>query len=123
MQARDRLYKQQKSSSRFWLSVSLCLWTVLSTLPYLNHNNGVYLATICSGEGEHITIVDGNGQPIKSETWCLDCIVQISMSDPSFSFAELILNEHKAAYNAPKADFFKPQAVQHYYQTGPPEIV
>jgi hypothetical protein len=45
------------------------------------------------------------------------------MSDPSFSFAELILNENKAAYNAPKADFFKPQAVQHYYQTGPPEIV
>ena len=123
MQARDRLYKQQKSSSRVWLSVSLCLWTVLSTLLYLNHTNGVYLATICSGEDEHIIVVDRNGQPIKSEIWCLDCIVQISMSDPSFSFAELILNENKAAYNATKADFFKPQAVQYYYQTGPPEIV
>ena len=104
MQARDRLYKQQKSSSRSWLSVSLCLWTVLSTLPYANHSNGVYLATICSGEGEHITVVDRNGQPIKSEIWCLDCIVQISMSNTSFSFAELILNENKAAYNATKAN-------------------
>ena len=123
MQARDRLYKQQKSSSRFWISVSLCLWTLLSTLPYVNHSNGVYLATICSGEDEHIIVVDRNGKTIKSETWCLDCIVQISMSDPSFSFDELILNEHKAAHHAPKADFFKPQTVQHYFQTGPPEIL
>ena len=123
MQAGDRLYKQHKNSSRLWLSASLCFWTVLSTLPYLNQSNGVYLATICSGEGKHIIVVDRNDQPIKSETWCLDCIVQISMSDPSFSFAELILNEHKAAYNSPKADFFKPQAVQHYFQTGPPEIL
>ena len=45
------------------------------------------------------------------------------MAVPSFSVAELILNECKAAYKALKADLEKPQAVQHYFKTGPPEIV
>ena len=123
MQARDRLQKQQKSLNVFWVSVSLCLWTVLSTLPYLNQSKDLYLATICSGESKSIILVDIEGQPIKSKTWCLDCVVQVFRAEPSFSIADLILSERKAAYNALKADLEKPQAVQHYFQTGPPEIV
>ena len=45
------------------------------------------------------------------------------MAEPSFRNAELILNEHKVAYNALKACLDKQHAVQHYFQTGPPEIV
>ena len=105
------------------VSVSLCLLTILSTFPYLNQSKRLYLAPICAGGGESIVIVEREGQPIKSKTWCLDCIVHGFMAEPSFSVAELILNERKAAYNALKADLEKPQAVQHYFQTGPPEIV
>ena len=122
MQARDRLYKQRENFNTFWLSVSVCLWTLLSTLPYLNEPKGLYLATICSGEGETINVFDREGQPIKSKTWCIVCIVQGFMAEQSFSVAELILNERKEAYNAFIADLDKPQPAQHYFQTGPPEI-
>ena len=54
---------------------------------------------------------------------CLDYIVRGFMAEPSFSIAKLILNEHKVAYNALKADLDKSKAVQHYFQTGPPEIL
>ena len=57
------------------------------------------------------------------ENWCLACIVQIFMAEPSLCITELILNEHKVAYNALKAGLERPHAVQHYFQTGPPEIV
>ena len=123
MQARDQLYKLQKSVNIFWLLVSLCLWTIICTLSYLNQSKGFYLVTICSGEGKSSIAVDRKGQPIKSKTWCLACIVQVFIAEPSFSIAELILNEHKVAYDALKADLDKPQAVPHYFQTGPPEIV
>ena len=123
MRARGRLYKQRKSFNMFWISVSLCLWTALSTLPYLNQSKGFYLATICSGEGKSVIIVDRKGQPIKAKTWCLDCIVHGFITKPSFTVAELILTEHNVAYTALKADLDKSKAVQHYFQTGPPEIV
>ena len=103
--------------------MSLCLWTALSTLPYLNQSKGFYLATICSGEGKSVIIVDRKGQPIKAKTWCLDCIVHGFITKPSFTVAELILTEHNVAYTALKADLDKSKAVQHYFQTGPPEIV
>ncbi len=123
VQAGDRLYKQQTSINIFWISVSLFLWTVLSALPYLNQSKGLYLATICSGEGKSVIIVDREGQPIKSKTWCLDCIVPGFITKQSFTVAELLLTEHKVAYNALKADLDKSKAVQHYFQTGPPEIL
>ena len=96
---------------------------MLSTLPYLNQSKRLYLATICSGEGNSIIVVDREGQPIKSKTWCLDSIVRAFRAELSFRVAKLILNEHKTAYNALKADLGKPQKLQHYFQIGPPEIV
>ena len=122
MQARDRLYNQQKNLTIFRISASRCFWTALSTLPYLNQSKGLILATICAGEGKSVIIVDREGQPIKSKT-CLDCIVHGFITKPSFTVAELILTEHKVAYNALKADLDKSKSVQHYFQTAPPEIV
>ena len=101
--------------------MSLCLSTVLSALPYLNQSKELILA-LCAGEGKSIIIFDREGQPIESKS-CLDCIVHGFITKPSFSVAELILTEHKVAYNAFKADPDKSKAVQHYFQTGPPEIV
>ena len=123
MQGRDQLYTPHKSLKIFWVSVSLCLWTILSPLLHLNQSKGLYLATICSGEGKSIIVVGIEGKPIKWKTWCLDCTVQGLMAEQSFSIAELILNEHKAACKALKASLDKLQAVQYYFQTGPPEIV
>ena len=103
--------------------MSLCLWTVLSILPYFNQSKRLILATICSGEGKSFIIVDREGQPIKSKTWCLDCIVHGFITKPSFTVVDVILAGHKVAYKALKADLDKSKAVQHYFQTGPPEIV
>ena len=123
MNSRYRLNRQPKSFYIFCLKVSLYLWTMLTALTYLNQSKGVYLAKICIGAVESITLVDREGQTSKSKTWCLDCIVQFFMADPSFSVADLILNEHQAACKAIKADSGQPQAVQYYFQTGPPKIV
>jgi len=123
LQARDRLQKKQQGFNKFWLLVSLCIWAALSTVPYLSKSPGIHFATICSGEDESVILIDRDGKPIKTETWCLDCIVQIFMSGPDFHIAELILNENIAAYDAPKTDLDKPQTIQFYFQTGPPKSV
>ena len=123
MQARDRPHKQQKSSKVFRLSVFLCFYKMLSDLPYLNQFKRLYLATICSGDDNSIIVVDKEDQPVKSKTWSLDSFAQAFVAEPSFKVAKLILNEHKAAYNALKADLGKLQELQHNFQTGPPEIV
>ena len=102
--------------------MSLCLSTVLSTLPYLNQSKGLILATICAGEGKSVIIFDREGHSIESKS-CLGCIVHGFITNPSFSVAELIFTKHKVAYNALKADLVKSKALQHYFQTGPPEIV
>ena len=96
---------------------------MLTALTYLNQSKGVYLAKTCIGAVESITLVYREGQTRKSKTWCLYFIVQFFIADPSCSIAKLILDKQRLTCNAIKADLGQPQAVQYYFQTGPPKIV
>ena len=123
MQSRYSHYQQQQSHKNLWFLVLLCLWTAVSTLHYASKSEGMYFATICSGDSENVILIDGDGNPVKSKDWCLDCIFQAFTPCTDFTLAELILNENKNTKITTRKSLSKPNLIQYYFQTGPPERV
>ena len=123
VQSRYSHYQQQKSHKNVWLLVLLCLWTAVSTIRYESKSEGMYFATICSGDSENVILIDGDGNPVKSKDWCLDCIIQAFTPCTDFTLAELILNKNKITKITTIKSLSKPNLIQYYFQTGPPERV
>ena len=113
MQTGDPLREEQESLNKFLFLASQCIliYSALGASPNLNKSSCIYFATVCSDEVESVILIDEDERPIKPETWCLDCIVQIFISGRIFIVAEMIFNENIAAYNARKTDQKKPPVI------------